>query len=159
MATAGANVLVRSAMWIERRLVNPIVDRILRSRLHPLLSGRLAVLSYEGRVSGERFSTPVLYERDGETIAVTTGRRAVTWWKNFRNPHPATLWIGGEPIETTGQAITDADAIAAWTDELTHRSRLWRLLFEGGRVIGDSSASPEERARAFVVVRFEPVSG
>jgi len=42
----------RAVMWIERRVVNPLVERILRSPAHRLLSWRLALLGYEGRVSG-----------------------------------------------------------------------------------------------------------
>lgn len=157
MATDDASGLARIAMGIERRFVNPVVERTLRSRLHALLSWRLAVLTYDGRVSGDRFSTPVLYERDGSTIVVTTGRREGTWWKNFRDGHSATLWVEGEPIETVGRAVTDADTVAGWTDELTRRSAFWGRLFEGYRSITGSSSGPEDRTSAFVVVRFEPV--
>lgn len=92
-------------MQVEAWVVNPLVERLLRSRLHWLASRRLLLLSYEGHVSGTRVTTPVLYERD---VVVTTGRDEADWWKNFPDGHPATLRLDGEPVETLGSAILDA---------------------------------------------------
>ncbi|MDQ2050693.1 nitroreductase/quinone reductase family protein [Natronolimnohabitans sp. A-GB9] len=129
MATGhDASVPVRLAIELEKRVVNPLVERLLRSRFHWLLSRHLAVLSYDGRISGTRVTTPLLYERDGEAFVVTTGRDEVTWWKNFREGYPATLRIAGEPIAVTGRAITDPDRLVPWLAELVDRSRLWRFL-------------------------------
>jgi hypothetical protein len=48
-------------LWMMNRLVNPIVRMILRSPVHRLLSGSLAVMTYTGRKSGRRHSLPVMY--------------------------------------------------------------------------------------------------
>lgn len=146
----------RTVSRIETVVVNPLVAWILRSRFHWLLSSRLLVLNYEGRVSGTRVSTPVLYERDGRAIVVTTGRREATWWKNFRREHPAVLRLEGTAVETTGSALTEPDRIASWVDELTDRSRLWTwLLGRFGFRKGDRP-DPEALADRIVVVRFVP---
>lgn len=142
-------------MGFETRIVNPLVERLLRSRLHWLLSWRFAVLSYEGRVSGNRISTPVLYEPDGGDLVVTTARSEVIWWRNFRCGHPATLWVRGERVETTGRAITAPKSVEAWTDELANRSGLWRVVLRGLRAAA-SGQGERERGADLVVVRFTP---
>lgn len=148
---------MRVLLTVERRLVNPLVERLLRSRLHWLLSGRLAVVDYRGRVSGDRFSTPVLYERDGADVVVTTLREPVVWWRNFREEHPATLLLAGERVPTVGRAVTDPAAVADWCLELAARSRPWRLLFRRWEIAaGSSRRDLEAAAENVVVVRFRP---
>ncbi len=146
----------RTVRRIETVVVNPLVTWILRSRFHWLLSSRLLVLNYEGRVSGARVSTPVLYERDDRAIVVTTGRQEATWWKNFRREHPAILRLEGTTVETTGSVLTDPDRTASWVDELTHRSRLWSwLLGRFGSGEGERP-DPEQLADRIAIVRFVP---
>ena len=170
---ASTDSMVHTAVSVERRVVNPFVERLLRSSWHWPLSRRLLVVSYVGRSSGDRFSTPVLYERDGADIVVTTVRSEVVWWTNFRGGHPATLRLEGESVETVGRAITDPERIDPWLAELSRRSRLWRLILRrlDARVArrrsgGDAERPPEHRengervessvAETLVVVRFSP---
>lgn len=153
-----AGVAKRALMRVETRVVNPPVERLLRSRLHWLVSERLLLLSYEGRVSGTRITTPVLYERDGDDVVVTTHREAVNWWKNFRGSYPATLWLRGEPVEVTGAAVLNASEIADWLAYLGARSWLWRrLLGRFGVSARDSLDDLESTAENVVVVRFRRV--
>ena len=145
----------RVAMEVETRLVNPLVERLLRSRLHWLLSRRFAVLSYEGRVSGNRITTPVLYERDGGDLVVTTAQNEVTWWKNFRGGHPATLWVRGAPVETMGRAVIEPEAVEAWVEDLRNRSGLWRVIVRGLSAAASGQGERESGAD-LVIVRFTP---
>jgi hypothetical protein len=46
-------------MWVLNRIVNSHVRALLRSPLHPLLSGRLVLLRVTGRRSGRTFEVPV----------------------------------------------------------------------------------------------------
>lgn len=141
--------------WLEEHVANPVLRWLLRSPLHGLASKYLLLLSYRGKKSGKRFTTPVMYERDGETFVVTTFRDPVVWWRNFRNGHPATLWVRGDPVETNGQAVTDPGEIADWLEELDDRGRT-RLL---GFFDLDSDRPRDEleaEADDLVVVRFEP---
>lgn len=149
MADSGADSLTQ---LIERYLANPLLRIVLRSPLHGLASDSFLLLSYEGRRSGDRFRTPVAYERDGDEIVVTTFREAGTWWRNFQDGHPATLWLRGDSVGTQGLAITDEDRIAAWLATLADRDARILSLF-------DVPEDPEEDGLAvitgdLVVVRF-----
>jgi hypothetical protein len=66
---------------------NPVVRAVLRSPAHRLLSGRVLLLTYTGRRTGEQHTIPVQYARDGEALVVTVGwpERKV-WWRNLRGP-------------------------------------------------------------------------
>jgi hypothetical protein len=127
MADSGAASLTQ---LVERYVANPLLRIVLRSPLHALASDSLLLLSYEGRRSGDRFSTPVAYERDGDEIDVTTFREAGTWWRNFQDGHPATVWLRGESVAVHGRAITDEDQVAAWLSTLADRDARILSLFD-----------------------------
>jgi hypothetical protein len=67
---------------------NVVVRFLLRSPLHALFSGRLLLLTYTGRTSGERYTIPVSYTRAGDVVTVLT-YRSRTWWKQL---------CGGAPV-------------------------------------------------------------
>src|SRR6185436_13917250 len=62
------------------RVWNPVMRGILESPIHWPLSRWFAVLTWTGRKSGRRYSTPIAYVREGTTVWVTTGDR---WWRNL----------------------------------------------------------------------------
>ncbi|GAA1481920.1 hypothetical protein GCM10009624_23600 [Gordonia sinesedis] len=80
----------------------------------PLIGSRMsksmAVISYTGRRSGKRFSTPVNYaERDGTITIGVMAPDMKTWWRNFYpDPHPMSIDIGG--VERSGSAVAHRDA-------------------------------------------------
>ncbi len=158
-AIARSPRISRAITTVERRVVNPTVARVLRSRFHPLLSRWFAMLAYEGRVSGNAIATPVLYEWDGPNIVVLTVRDEATWWKNFREEHPATLRVRGTECNTSGRAVTDNSVIADWLCELDRRSRLWKLVLREYGFTSEWTASERKRvAEDLVVVRFAPLT-
>jgi len=52
------------------RHLNPLVAWLLRSTLHPLVSGGLMLLEVTGRRTGRRYWIPVGYQRNGDAIIV-----------------------------------------------------------------------------------------
>jgi len=143
--------------WVESRVANPVLRWLLRSRLHWLSSRWLLLLSYEGHRSGRRFTTPVLYVRDGDAFVVTTVRDPAVWWRNFSDGHPATLRVRGERIRVEGVAETDPSVVADWLLALRERGhgRLPAVL----GVPDDASGPALERAASdLVFVRFTPIS-
>lgn len=86
------------------KLVNPLMKLALRSPLHARMSGRLMVLSFTGRKSGKRVSTPVGYVRDGEKILVFTHS---AWRHNFVQPAPVTMRIQGKDVTGTALLVQD----------------------------------------------------
>lgn len=94
------------------RPFNPLVMKLLRSRFHPMLSGALCIVSWSGRKSGQRFSIPTGYQRDGDDVVILLSRIGKkSWWKNFRSPWPADLLIAGRDRTAMGEVV------AAGSDE------------------------------------------
>jgi hypothetical protein len=82
---------------------NRIVRGLLRSPLHRLVSGRLALITVTGRRSGREFTFPVAYSQEGDrvTIGVEWPERKV-WWRNLRDGAPVRMRLRG--AERTGHA-------------------------------------------------------
>jgi hypothetical protein len=93
-------------MWFLNRVVNPIVRAVLRSHLHPLLSGRLVLLRITGRRSGRTFELPVKYATDDAGLVVTVGApERKRWWRNVDGPTPVEVVLRGR----TAQAVAERD--------------------------------------------------
>ena len=84
--------------WVIH-LVNPVLAFLLRSPLHSLVSDQLMLLTITGCGSGTEYTFPVLYDRDGTTISVTS--HGTSWWKNLRHcGQDVTVCLRGD--ERTG---------------------------------------------------------
>jgi hypothetical protein len=83
-----------------RKVVNPVVVAILRSRLHAALSRHVLVVEAAGRRTGRVRRTPVNYRRQDGTLVVRTLRRR-QWWQNLRPGHPARLLVCGRRVDAT----------------------------------------------------------
>ena len=144
--------LGRVVMPLEQSIANPILERLLRSRWHWLVSRWCMLITYEGRQTGREFTTPVLYTRHDDAIVVVTSRTATAWWANFRDGHRANLWLAGEQVAVTGEAIVDSDAVDTSRHWLRARGIHWRL------VLGVIGRSNTDRPEPLVIVRFRPVA-
>jgi hypothetical protein len=61
---------------------NPLMRRLLDSRLAGPMAKQLLLLRYRGRKSGRTITTPVGYVRDGDRIVLVTSP-TYRWWRNF----------------------------------------------------------------------------
>ena len=86
-----------------KRFVNPVVRAILRSRLHVLISRRVALLEYRGRRSGRRLTVPVNYRRDGDELRLVSSPGRV-WWRNLRGGAPVRVLVRGAWHDATATA-------------------------------------------------------
>lgn len=93
-----------------RGIGNAVVVRILGSPLHRLLSGAVAIVDYKGRRSGRRVRLPVQYATlDGQVIVCPARSESKLWWRNFEDPHPATITIAGRRVDTVGAVVKRPD--------------------------------------------------
>lgn len=75
------------------KILNPAMNRLLRSPLHFIVSYRIMAIEYIGRKSGKVYSMPVNYFIENDTVySFTTGK----WWKNFIEGQKVTLRIAGK---------------------------------------------------------------
>jgi hypothetical protein len=66
------------------RVVNPALRTILKSPVHRLASGRVALITYTGRRSGREYTIPCFYRDKGDEVTIAVGwpDRKV-WWRNL----------------------------------------------------------------------------
>ena len=81
-------------------LINPVIVRLLHSRLHRALSLRLMTVSYRGNRSGRDYCVPVSYYREGESVYCFTNGR---WRVNFNHETDAVLRLGGQDRAASGR--------------------------------------------------------
>lgn len=99
--------------------LNHTMKFVLRSPMHPMVSGKIALITFTGRKSGKSYTTPVSYLRQGDTVYIFTHGR---WWRNLSGGRPVMLRLRGKNLTGTAQTETeDKDAIAAkLTEHLRH---------------------------------------
>jgi hypothetical protein len=92
---------------------NRAVEILLQSPAHPILSGKVQLIRYEGRRTGRVHTTPTQFVELGpDRVAIVVGRpQAKQWWRNFREPRSLQLRIRG--------VWRDSRARAAWRHEET----------------------------------------
>jgi hypothetical protein len=86
-------------------LFNRGVSALTRSPvIGPRIRRRLTTISYVGRRSGRRYTTPVEYRRTGEVVTIGVQfPDAKNWWRNFlEDGGPITLHLAGG--DRTGHA-------------------------------------------------------
>ena len=119
------------------RLANPIVRALLSSPAHPLLSGRLLILSYQGRLSGRTFRIPLRYAEthDGRLVALAVRPERKLWWRSFVEPSLATVTLRSERREATGVVAEGVDRELALGAYLARYPRSARLAREAAVVV------------------------
>lgn len=97
-----------------RAVGNALVLWILRSPLHRLLSSAVAVVEYEGRRSGRRVRFPAQYATlDGLIVVWPARAESKVWWRNFEQPHDASVTIAGRRLDAVGEVVRCPDSADA----------------------------------------------
>lgn len=99
---------------------NRLIRPLLRSRLHPLVSGRLMLLTYEGAKTGRTFAIPVAYYRWAPDEVWAFGART-GWMSNFRSRRPVRLLLRGRAVRAEATAVEDREQVARLLEELVQR--------------------------------------
>lgn len=141
--------------------LNPLVVACLHAPgLHHLLSAGLATITSQGRRSGRRICFPVGYHDQGDAVLVMVSEAAHrSWWRNFREPWPATLRLRGQEREATGLVLSPDDAEYRRRVERSFARaafipRIFGIDFDAER--GLSADQVEQLAATAAVVRFTP---
>ncbi|HJP51481.1 MAG: nitroreductase/quinone reductase family protein [Pseudomonadales bacterium] len=85
-------------------IVNPIVTLLLRSPLHSLMSGSLMLITFTGRRSKRKITTPLRYVVVGEVIRCYTSSETM-WWRNLKGGAEVELHVAGKSAAYRAEAI------------------------------------------------------
>jgi deazaflavin-dependent oxidoreductase (nitroreductase family) len=69
--------------------------------LQSVIGKKIALITFTGRKSGKRYTTPVTYYRDGDTVTILT-KKFRAWWRNFDTNPAMELRLAGKTYQ--GQA-------------------------------------------------------
>jgi hypothetical protein len=122
------------------KLLNPLMKFLLNSPFHQGMSKRVMVISFTGRKTGKRYSTPVAYVLEGEHVIVVTYS---SWWKNFKEPAPVQMRIQGKNVSGTAVFVHDPVRIKQIVHTLMNSSGKEMMQRMGLWIENLDSLSPE----------------
>jgi deazaflavin-dependent oxidoreductase (nitroreductase family) len=95
---------------LGNKIANPLLTAILRSPLHSLVSHNMLLITFWGRRSGKRYTTPVGYVRDGDALIILS-QAARVWCKNLRSGAPVLVRVRGREFEGHGVCFEDRETV------------------------------------------------
>ncbi|HSK25106.1 MAG TPA: nitroreductase/quinone reductase family protein [Egicoccus sp.] len=128
---------------------NALVGGLLRTPGLELLVGRgLALVTVTGRRTGTRYTTPVAYHRDGDTVTILT-KSSRTWWRNLEARPEVELRLAGRRYRGLARAtVDDPSTLFTVLEHLTRSPRSARRFY--GVTITDDADDNARQARAIL---------
>lgn len=90
---------------------NDFVKFFLRTPLYVFM-GDTMLITVTGRKTGNKYTTPVGFYRDGDTLWIISHRDR-TWWRNVVDGAEVEMRIRGKDVSGLAEAILDEDAVTA----------------------------------------------
>ncbi len=94
---------------------NSVVEFVLKSPLHRLMSAKLVLIRYQGQQTGSEYTLPVQYADTHHGIVVLVGESDTkTWWRNFTTMGQTQVLLAGTWVPMTAHALlgsVDPDAV------------------------------------------------
>jgi deazaflavin-dependent oxidoreductase (nitroreductase family) len=88
---------------------NDFVTFMLRTPLHVFL-GNTMLITVTGCKTGQQYSTPVGFYREGDALWVLSSRDR-TWWRNLKQRAEVCLLLKGKTVHAFGEAELDESAV------------------------------------------------
>jgi hypothetical protein len=133
---------------------NAVVETVLKSPLHRVMSGKLLLIRYRGRHSDAEHTLPVQYADTHHGIVVMVGEPDTkTWWRNFTTMGQAKVLLAGEWVPMTAHALLGSEDPEAVTPLLRAYAARFPKVVKS--LEGDTL---DERVAGAVVVWLRPVA-
>lgn len=88
------------------RWVNRMMEGLLRTPgIERWFGTTTALVTFTGRRSGTRYTTPVTYLRDGDKVIFVT-KRFRTWWRNLEDEPEVELRLAGQDFQGRASIAT-----------------------------------------------------
>ena len=135
---------------------NDFMAWVLRSPLHGMLSGNTLLITFMGRKTGRKYTTPVNYYGEGEYLWVVSSRDR-TWWRNLQGGVQVDLLLKRKSVQAFAETEMDEKAV-----ELRMQDYLRRFPMAAkpmGVRVENGIANPQDiaaaaRERLFVRIRI-----
>jgi hypothetical protein len=143
------------------RLVNPVINLLLRTPLTGGARNQLMVVGFTGRKSGRHFSIPLSAHLVDDILYAMTG---AAWRHNFRDGAPAQVLYMGKTTTMRGELIADralaADLYSRCAESYGVKAaqRMMGLKFPGGRMPSRDEFAEAINQLHLGAVRFTPAS-
>ena len=144
-----------------RYLLNPVMRGLLRSPLHGVASGNIAILHFRGRKSGRWLETPLSYMREGNTVRLLSNTNT-RWWHNLRGG-PVDVQLEIRRSRFTGTAtLHEGDSEAAragirkFIAAVPRDAKVYGLALDGSRQLVESSLAGRISDLALVEIELDP---
>ena len=135
-------------------VTNAVIETILKSPAHPILSTSMVLIRYLGIRSGDEHTLPVQYADTHHGLVVVVGEpETKTWWRNFTEMGQATVLLKGEWTPMTAHALSGANDPDAVTPLLRSYAQRYPKIVK--RIDGDTL---EDRVTNVVVVWLRPAT-
>ncbi len=133
---------------------NTVVETVLKSPLHRLMSGKLVLIRYQGTRSSAEYVLPVQYADTHNGLVVAVGKPDTkTWWRNFTTMGQVQVLLSGTWVPMTAHALVGSEDPDAVTPLL--RSYATRFPKVVKSLDGDTL---EERVEHTIVVWLRPAA-
>jgi deazaflavin-dependent oxidoreductase (nitroreductase family) len=91
---------------------NDFMAWVLRSPFHGMVSNGMMLLTITGRKTGKKYTTPVGYYREGDSLWVITSRER-TWWKNLQGGAEVSLLLKRKSVSACAELDLDEKSVEA----------------------------------------------
>lgn len=89
--------------------------------LQAMVGREVALLGFTGRKTGQSYTIPVSYQRDGDRVTVVT-KKLRNWWRNLETPSEVELRLAGLMYSGKAEVIAiDEEALEFMTEYLEKR--------------------------------------
>jgi deazaflavin-dependent oxidoreductase (nitroreductase family) len=88
------------------KVMNAMMNPLLRSPMHFLASGWCMLMTVRGRKTGRLYTTPVSYHEEGKVVRFFSGKHQ-KWVKNLAGGAVVTLRLRGKDVQGTAALSTD----------------------------------------------------
>ena len=122
---------------------NDFVKFFLRTPLY-VFFGDTMLITVTGCKTGKKYTTPVGYYRDGDSLWVISSRDR-TWWRNLIGGADVEMRIRGKDVTGFAEAILDEEDVAAQVMEYVRHIPMSAKAL--GVRIEDESPNPEDVIR------------
>lgn len=130
-----------------------MVETILKSPAHPILSSSMVLVRYLDEHGGEETRAVQYADTHHGLVVVVDDAEETTWWRNFTEMGQAQVLLKGDWIPMTAHALAGADEADAVTPLLRSYSQRYPKIVK--RIDGDTL---DERVAHAVVVWLRPAS-